>query len=194
MGRETQCHISFQGQEGQGKILLESQELILRGDIRARIIRSLINTMACDGDDLVVITAQGPIRATMGAAEAARWVKAFAKPLPSLAEKLGLGPDRPARVLGPLTDPELIAALTGCLSPTSLLILAELPDQAAMDNALAQLRQTPHATFWGVTVKGAKVGFSDAALRARMRAAGYIDTKSCAVSDRHSATRYSPRS
>lgn len=193
MGRETQCHISFQGQEGQGKIRLESQELNLRGDIRARIGRGLVSAMECDGDDLVVTTAQGQVRATMGAKEAALWVKAFARPLPSLAEKLGLGPDRPARVLGPLTDPDLIAALTGCHSLSSVLILAELPDQAAMDKALAVLAQTPGATFWGVTVKGTATGFSDAALRARMRAAGYIDTKSCAVSARHSATRYSPR-
>ena len=42
MGREAMCTYSWQGQTGQGKALLEAEEIVLRGDIRTRIPRHAI--------------------------------------------------------------------------------------------------------------------------------------------------------
>lgn len=193
MGREASCSITFGGQCGTAKLLLESSEIILRGDLRAKIARADIQGFAAAGDDLVIQTASGPLRATLGATEAALWVKALAKPVPTLVQKLGIKTDTALLVIGPLTDSGLIAALSGhdqAAKPG--LLLAELPDQTAFDAALAQCQAHPDAAFWGVTRK-AKSAFPDAALRARMRAAGYVDSKSCAVSDAFTATRYSRR-
>jgi hypothetical protein len=190
MGKEAEAQIRFAGQSGYGKILLETTEIILRGELRAKVPRDQILGFSVEGDDLRLSTAQGQIEATMGQAKAQAWVKALAKPLPSLADKLGIGVDRPVKVIGSLHDPLLLQAIGGCQSDQAHLFLAELSCQSDLDAALQSLEQQPNPVFWGITVKGKASPFPDAELRRQMRAAGYIDTKACAVSDRNTATRY----
>ena len=193
MEREANCMISFDRQTGLGKMLLEPAEIILRGPVRARISRDLITGFAVAGEDLLITTAMGPLRAGLGAQAAALWVKALAKPVPTLAEKLGIKADTAVLVIGPLTDSALIAVLSAVPAATlPQLLIAELPDQAAFDAALAGCTAHPGAAFWGITRKG-KSAFTEADLRAKMRAAGYVDTKSCTVSDAFTATRYGLR-
>ncbi len=190
MGREAEAQIEFAGQNGFGKILLEANELILRGEIRARIARKTITGFTTEGDDLVVVTAEGALRVNLGAKQAALWQQALAKPPPSLGTKLGISSLTPARVIGRVTDPALIAVLHGVTTTDSMLILAEVSDQTCFDNVLEVLQNLSAPTFWGVTAKG-KSAFPEANLRSQMRAAGFIDSKSCAISDLHSATRFS---
>ncbi len=203
MGREASGSIRFGGQSGAGKLLLEPGEIILRGSVRAHIPRDQITGYQAEGEDLLIQTANGLLRATLGAKEAAQWVRALAKPLPDLAQKLGIKTGMALWVIGPLTDAALIAAVANhgsanhgvtdrCDAAQPALLLAELPDQAAFDAALVLCHDHPTAAFWGITRKG-KSAFPDAALRAQMRTAGYIDSKSCAVSDGFTATRYSRR-
>lgn len=194
MGREAQGVISFQGQAGAGKLVLEADALILRGAVRARIGRDQITGFDVAGDALRIATGLGEVMAELGAKEAALWCKALAKPLPDLAEKLGISADRPVHVIGVLTDPALVQAVarSGVSAPDAALFLAELRDAAALHAALAVIAPYPKAAFWGATQKG-KSSFTDADLRAVMRGAGYIDSKSCAVSDRLTATRYGMR-
>jgi hypothetical protein len=189
MGREAEAHISFAGNSGFGKILLESDRIVLRGVVRAQILRTQISGYGAAGDDLLLQTSQGPLRVNLGAAQVVLWLKALAKPLPSLAQKLGISATSPVCVIGPLSDAALIAAIAGATHMQSRLILAELPDQACFDRAFDHLQTQSNPVFWGVTRKG-KSSFPEAALRAQMRAAGYIDNKSCAVSDLHTATRF----
>ncbi len=190
MGREAEAQVTFCGQSAAGKVLLEAEELVLRGAIKAQLLRADLTGFAVEGDDLLMLTPLGALRLTLGAAQAGLWLKALQKPAPSLAAKLGISPQSPACVIGDLSDAALMAALQGCISADALLFVAELPDQAAFEAALAVIARLPQARFWGVTRKGAAQGFSEADLRAQMRAAGFIDSKSCAVSALHSATRY----
>ena len=191
MGREAAAEVRFGDQSGPAKLLLEADALILRGAVRARIPRDAIRSYAVNGDDLTIATDLGTLRATLGAPEAAAWLRALAKPRPTLAQKLGVSPTHPARVLGQITDATLAAALLGATTEADAAILiAELTSPDAMDRALTEAQLHPGAALWGVTEKGKAAGLSDADLRRHMRAAGYIDTKSCAVSDRFTATRY----
>lgn len=194
MGREAEGAISFQGQAGAGKLLLESDALILRGAVRARIGRDQITGFDVVGDALRIATGLGEVRAELGAAKAALWCKALAKPVPGLAAKLGISADRPVHVIGVLTDPALAQAVAEhqAAAPDAALFLAEVPDEPALHAALAVIAPYINAAFWGATQKG-KSGFTDADLRAGMRGAGYIDSKSCSVSDRLTATRYGMR-
>ena len=195
MGREAEAEAEFAGASGTVRVLLESSELILRGALKARISRDSIQGFHADGVDLVLQTAKGPLRLTLGEAEAARWILALAKPPPSLAEKLGLRANRPVHLLAPLSDAALIAAVSPFLSPpeTAACLLAELPDAASFFATQPQLKLWPALPFWGVTVKGKASAFTENALRDLLRADGYIDVKSCAVSARWSATRYHRR-
>jgi hypothetical protein len=151
-----------------------------------------IRGFRADGPDLLVETAQGPLRLTMGEVEAQRWVAALAKAPPGLAEKLGLREDRRVYPLTPLTDEALIAATAPYPAPAAdaASLLAELPDEATLTALLPQLGLRPALPFWAVTVKGKSSPFGENALRGRMRAAGYMDVKTCAVSPLRTATRY----
>jgi len=193
MGRESDAWLTYGGASGAGKLLLESTEIILRGAVRARIPRSAIAGFAQDGDDLVIQTPQGALRAGLAPKDAARWVAALAKPIPTLATKLGVSRETPIRVLGDVTDTELQSALSGSVSPAATMLLAELNDVAQLDAALRALADPSLTTFWGVTVKGKATPLPEATLRSRLRDAGFIDTKSCAVSQTRSATRFQRR-
>ena len=193
MGRESDAWLGYGGASGAGKILLESTEIILRGAVRARIPRSAITSFAQDGDDLVICTPQGELRARLGAKETPRWIAALAKPAPTLAAKLGLSGETPAQVLGDVTDPPLQDALAGCITTRSNVLIAELNDTASLDAVLSLLTNPSLTTFWGVTVKGKASPLPEATLRSRLRDAGFIDTKSCSVSQTRSATRFQRR-
>lgn len=193
MGRESDAWLTYGGASGAGKLLLESTEIILRGAVRARIPRSAIVGFAQEGDDLVIQTPRGALRAGLAPKHAARRVAALAKPIPTLAAKLGVSPETPIRLLGDVTDADLQAALSGGVSPTATTLLAELNDATQLDAALHALADPGLTAFWGVTVKGKAAPLPEASLRSRLRDAGFTDTKSCAVSQIRSATRFQRR-
>ena len=197
MGREAITSLTFDGQTAPGKLLLEANEIILRGVLHARIPRHLITGFGVNGDDLVISTTRGVVRAHLGAKQAAVWAKALAKPAPGLAQKLGIGGGGRVYVVGELTVSALIGALASAGQSEDLslpiLILAEIPDKAALDAITTALQTYPLAAVWAVTLKGPSAPVPDARVRQAMRELGYIDTKSCAVSDRMTATRYITR-
>jgi len=198
MGREVITLLTFQGRRAKGKLLLEAQDIILRGNLRATIPRDTITHFGVDGDDLVISTPKGDLRASVGAATAAVWARALAKPAPTLAQKLGISARLQTLVIGTLSDATLIKAVGSADEKTHnadapVQFLAEIFDVAGWDNVIAAIAPYPLAAIWCVTVKGPAAPLPEAQLRQSMRALGYIDTKSCAVSPRMTATRYIKR-
>jgi hypothetical protein len=61
-----------------------------------------------------------------------------------------------------------------------------------LDAAEAMQARYPRLPIWAVYPKGRNVPFGDSAIRDTLRAHGFRDTKSCAVSARLTATRYNP--
>ncbi|MFM6933458.1 MAG: hypothetical protein ACKOUT_14590 [Novosphingobium sp.] len=193
MGREAIAQCRWQGQSGEAKVLLESQEIILRGPIKARIARTGITSFAAEGEALRVTTPDGELIAAMGAKEAGKWAEALARPAPSLASKLGVGGERPAFLLGETDDEALLDALAGHhrveRAELASVIVALIDDGPELDAAL-ELAGEHGLMLWCVYLKGKAAVFGDTAIRAHLRAAGWMDNKTCAVSDRLSATRY----
>jgi hypothetical protein len=110
-----------------------------------------------------------------------------------LAAKLGLAPDRPAMVLGVVDDPALSEALHGAdvknVSDAHVL-LAVVHSAADLDQAVRVHAHMRASNLWVVHLKGAAAAFGDTAVRQQLRAQGYRDNKTCAVSERYTATRY----
>jgi hypothetical protein len=132
----------------------------------------------------------------MGATEAARWAAALLKAPPSLAAKLGAGTDSPVYVFGRTDTPELAEAVAGATVPTPALaaqIIAVIETRDDLDGALALSSRNTTLPIWCIYPKGPAASPGDAAIRQAFRAAGLIDTKACAVSERLTATRYAPR-
>lgn len=195
MGLEADCRCRWSGGDAQVKALLEARELILRGGVRHTLPISNIKTAVVDGDDLIV-TADETYALHLGAARAARWKARIEAPPPTLAAKLGLNDGATVYVIGKLEDADLRAAVEGARGSgaEAKVCVAEVTSEAVLIAALdAYEREAAGQPLWIVHGKGPKAAYGDNAARAVMRARGFIDSKSCAVSAMRSATRYAPR-
>jgi hypothetical protein len=196
MGREAEATVQWRGETGLSRILLEPAEIILRGDLRGRIERSGLTGFVVEGDDLRIATPDGPLVLTLGGKVAASWAAALARTPPTLAQKLGIDADAPVFASGRHNDPELAKALEGVIAETpenAALLLAVLATPEDIVDALTLAHAHPALPIWCVYAKGGGNPVGDAQIRAAFRADGFIDTKSCAVSDRLTATRYGLR-
>lgn len=195
MGREALGTGRWKGQSGAVKALLESDAIILRGAVRARFPRSTLSDICAQGDTLSMMAGGDPVELELGHAEAVKWVSVLQKPLPTLAHKLGVSPENPAHVLGAIDDAALCEALADVTVPSAgdaAMLIAILREEA--DLAAALLVSQAHAglPIWCVYGKGPFKTVSDGAIRSFLRASGYVDSKTSAVSDRLTATRYAP--
>jgi hypothetical protein len=197
MGREAECQASVGQDRGLVKALLESKELILRGAIRRRWRLADLHEVQVVGDRLRLRASDECVELTLGASLAARWAKKIAAPPPSLTARLGLGSASRAFVISALADAELVAALDGCISAqpeSAALCVAVVLDVQALEAALDAHAALPTVVpIWLVYPKGRHSTLPDSVVRERLRAAGYVDSKSTAVSDRLTATRYARR-
>lgn len=216
MGREAQVCAEWQGATGRARALLESQELILRGEIRARIPRAGIVDVRVTGSRLTLSSAGetlalhfgfdaqtdgGPVAAGRaaggaGAVEAQKWATALVTPPPTLAQKLGVDPEHLAYLLGDAGEGPLRDALAGATTERlaeAALIVAVLEQPGQLERAADLAESAPGLPLWCLYAKGGVGAVTDASVREALRARGFVDTKASAVSARLTATRYSRR-
>ncbi|WP_309629713.1 hypothetical protein [Brevundimonas sp.] len=192
MGREAFVEAAYAGRSGKAKALLEAEGIILRRPLGLTIARGSIRGLTVDGGDLVGQADQGPFRLGLGAGEALKWKAMLEKPLPTLAGKMGLSQGLGVWTFGALDAAELAEALAGVEHVESDLAaqgIARVEGPEAME-VVAALAPSP---VWIIHGKGKATAFGDTAVRTAMRAEGWIDVKSCAVSESLSATRYRRR-
>ncbi len=197
MGRDVSTTATVGTKTTAVRALLEHDAVILRGDLRQRLLRHQIMGWQAVGDDLHLSTQDGPVILHLGAKEATAWARALDKPAPSLAEKLGLGPATRLWLAAPVTDAILDAAVRDIpITPTpqnATLGLAVVTDPQDLTAVMAMMADHPGLAVWVANAKGPKAAVGDTAIRTALRAAGLIDTKTCAVSAALSATRYARR-
>jgi hypothetical protein len=99
MGTELKCRVRFGKQESQGKALLETTEIIFRGDFRLKIPFATIQSVKVVGDDLQVQTAEGLAIFELGATTAAKWREKILHPK-TRVEKLGIKPGTRVSLIG----------------------------------------------------------------------------------------------
>lgn len=193
MGLEAICTCEVNGQADEAKVLLESRELILRAPFRTTVPIAAMRAVRADGDALMIDAGDMTICLELGATTAVKWANKILTPAPSLAHKLGIGHASPAYVIGTVADEALADALDGHSAPadTATLSVAIVGNRDELDAALAAHAVLPRGShIWVIHGKGPKAAFGDNAVRAHMRAQGYRDSKSSAVSEALSATRY----
>ena len=194
MGREAHGPCQIGPLTEPVKAHLESTSLVLRGvSIRRQFDVTALKRVKVEGDALHFDAAGEAVTLHLGAAEAARWLKKIHTPVPTLAAKLGVSAELPAAVFGALDDAALAAALQGATTAdlqaaqvlVALVLTADDLDRAVALHARMTCRQA-----WFVNVKGKSAVLGDTAIRETLRASGYKDNKTTAVSERFSATRY----
>lgn len=108
MGQEVVCTARWGGKSVRGKALLETAEIIFRGDERLKIPFSAIRGLEVKGGELRLKTVNGPIIFELGE-RAEKWRHKIANPK-SVVEKLGVKPGEPVSVFGKL-DGEFLKKL-----------------------------------------------------------------------------------
>ena len=88
MGSEVFCKLRFGEQESEGKALLETSEIVFRGDFRLKIPFSTLKSAKAVDGELCLETAQGPAIFQLGAT-AEKWLEKMLHPK-SRIEKLGV--------------------------------------------------------------------------------------------------------
>lgn len=194
MGREALCACRWGAETGEVKALLESLDLIVRGDIKRKVPIADLKSVHVEDDDLCFKVGRESVALSLGAKDAASWAKKIATPPPSLKDKLGLKDGMKAFVIGTHSDPALAAALKGATTTVAAkAALAVAVAENEKDLAKA-IRACPDALpIWIVHRKGKTAAYGETPIRAAMRAGGFIDTKVSAVSADFSATRYVQR-
>jgi hypothetical protein len=195
MGREAICKCTFEGTTSKVKALLESEELILRGDFHLRAPLHALHHVRVESASLCFNLDSGSVRLDLGAATAKSWAKKIKSPPPSLADKLGLTGKTVRTIGGPVTDRALDSALTSAAristrNPDLILSCVDTPESLASTLREAKAQLARSIPIWLVYRKGPGHPLNEAAIRTTLRAQGLMDTKVASVSEFLTALRF----
>lgn len=194
MGREAECRARFDGQEGEGKALLEGDALFFRGPFKLRIERSDVKTVEARSGWLLVKAGRSTLALHLGPA-AEVWADDLLNPR-SRADKLGVKAGQKVTVLG-VTDAQLVPELEARGADVSTRLRKETDVVFVQIDAateLARLSELASAiardgAVWTVTPRGAP-GLKDTDVMAAAKKAGLVDVKVVRFNETHSANKF----
>ena len=194
MGQQARCTARFGRRISAGNALLETEELIFRGEFRLVIpFREMKSVSAKDGE-LRVRFAAGTASFGLGAA-AAKWAERIRNPK-SLLDKLGVRPGGRVAAIG-VDDRGFLADLAARGAEVARSRPKQATDMiffgANTKPALAKLKTlkralTPAGAIWVVWLKG-RPALKVSDVMAAGKAAGLVDVKVAKFSETHSALR-----
>lgn len=197
MGLEAESEVRVGHESHHAHVLLESRELILRGAFKKTLPIAELKDLRVVNHELLFEHASLPYALALPEGQAVKWLAKLTTAPPSLAQKLGIDAGHKALVWGHVEDAALNEALLNAVTTDpaqAVLSIAVARNPTELNAALAELIQRlPHAPIWIVYPKGAQSTLPDSAVRSHMRALNWIDSKTCAVSDALTATRFSLR-
>ena len=203
MGREALCEATFGKQRSRGKALLETSDLLFRGDFRVVVPFKEMTRISADAADLTVVWPGGTLTLALGA-EAARWAEKIRHP-PSLLDKLGVKPSSTVALVaaagGDFASQDDLDGFVALLAargvktarkPTAatdllFFLVADKSDLARLPRLLAALR--PDAGIWVLRPKG-NPAVTEADVRSAGLAAGLVDVKVAAFSASRTAEKF----
>jgi hypothetical protein len=195
MGSEVNCTARFGKQESRGKALLETSEIIFRGEFRLKIPFSSIQTLKATDGELRVQTADGLTILELGEA-AAKWREKILHPKSRL-EKLGVKPGGKVSLLGSLDEAFLrelaqqndtvVEGKVGADSEWIFLAAESKKELAQVPKIAGTLKGA--AALWIVYPKGKKE-ITEVDVIAAGRKAGLKDVKVVGFSSTHTALKF----
>jgi hypothetical protein len=195
MGQEERCVAMYNGAYSEGKALLETDEIIFRGEFRLKISLTAISSVTAEDGELHVAF-DGQQAAFVLGKQAARWKARIENP-PTLLDKLGVKAQDTVSVLG-VADDEFAEALhargarvvegTAAAESDHIFLGAESVEDL---KRLVALRGylAPTGGVWVVAPKGQK-HIREADVLAAGKPAGLVDVKVARFSATHTAHRF----
>jgi len=195
VGNEASCTVRFGKQQSEGKALLETSEILFRGDFRLKIPFSTIKSAKAVEGELRLQTADGLAVFDLGAA-AEKWCEKILHPK-SRIEKLGVKPDAKVSLIGDF-DPEFLdelGKLTKSVSKSKVAADSEWiffavdskKDLSAVSKTSKSMEGA--AALWIVYPKGQK-HITENDVLAAGRKAGLKDVKVVGFSSTHTALKF----
>jgi hypothetical protein len=194
MGEEARCTVRFGSARSEGKALLETNELLFRGDFRIAVSLKSITDLDASNGELRVGFADGEATFELGP-KAERWAERIRNPR-SLLDKLGVKPESSVAVVD-LDDGEFRTLLeeraaryaTAPQPESDLIFLGaqSTGDLGRIESLVQYLR--PNGHIWVVAPKG-RQDIREAHVLEAGRAAGLKDTKVASFSVTHTAHRF----
>lgn len=195
MGRELICTVVHDGKTAKGKALLETAELLFRGDIRLRIPFAALKSVTAKNGELRLEWDSGAAVFNLGD-QAEKWAEKVLHPK-STAEKLGLKAGLvistvaigDAAFLRDLRADAKIFSNSKLLKNSDLIFFgaAESDDLGSVSELAAGLAS--HGALWIVYPKG-RQEIKEGQVLAAGRAAGLVDVKVVKFSDTHTALKF----
>ena len=188
MGREATCHARMGRESGEGKALLETDEVRFRGDFRARVALRDLSGVDVRRGVLTLTWPGGTLALSLGDA-AEKWAETIRNPK-SVVEKLGIKPGLKIVVLAGFDAAfhrDVAAALgakpraratKGC--DLVFAMLARPGDEARLARLVPAIE--PAGGVWAVYPKGLRE-LSEDTVRAAAKRAGLVDVKVVRFSD-----------
>ena len=195
MGNEATCKVRFGKQESEGKALLETNEVLFRGDFRLKIPFSSIKSAKTVDGELRLQTAEGTASFQLGAA-AGKWLEKILHPKTRI-EKLGVKPGATVSLIGEFEADflrevgELTKSITkGKAAPQSEHIFFAA-DSKEDFSALSKITKAMSgaAALWIVYPKGQK-HITENDVLAAGRKSGLKDVKVVGFSATHTALKF----
>lgn len=198
MGSELRCVARAGGKKGEGKALLETSEILFRGDakeFRLKVAFASVKKVEARAGRLELTTAEGVVVLELGDA-AAKWADKIKNPR-SRIDKLGVKAGMRVAVIG-VDDPALRgeleargAEVTWGKAAAGAQVIFYGANAAKDLERLETLkgRLDPAGAIWIVRPKGS-ASISEAEVMARGKAAGLVDVKVVAFSATHTAEKY----
>jgi len=195
MGNELLCTARSAGKSSQGKALLETSEILFRGDFRLKIPFASLKSVAARDGELHLKWADGSAVLELGD-RAAKWADKILHPK-SRTEKLGIKPGLTISAVA-INAPDFVRELRGQakkFSGTKLLDDSDLvffgasesADLAGIADLIPALK--PDGALWVVYPKGRQEIREVEVLQAG-RAAGLVDIKVAKFSETHTALKF----
>jgi hypothetical protein len=195
VGKEANCGVKFGKQQSEGKALLETSEILFRGEFRLKIPFSTIKSAKAVDGELRLQTTEGLAVFHLGAA-AEKWRDKILHPK-SRIEKLGVKPDAKVSLLGDFDAGFLmeIGELTKSVSKSKVAADSEwiffAADSKEDLGALPKISDSMKgaAALWIVYPKGQK-HITENDVLAAGRKSGLKDVKVVGFSSAHTALKF----
>ncbi len=194
VGYEVKCRVRVvekgAAREADGTVLLETDELVVRGEARVRIKRTAIQRVTRREGAVTVTAPTATITLTLDEAVATRWEKKLDEPPKRLIDKLDVKPEAAVLLIGTHDDDlcEQLAERTSRLSRASSaknrdVVFVDVSGAADMTRiARANAAITDDGAIWVVHPKG-PTGIADTAIFAKAKELGLTATKVARVSE-----------
>jgi Protein of unknown function (DUF3052) len=193
MGNEATCRVEIDAESATAKALLETEELIVRGALRAKIPFAEARDVRAEEGVLRLGWNGRDVRIHLGR-DAAKWAEKIRNPK-SIFDKLGVKAGQKISIAGPV-DEDFVAQLEarGCdvaKKPRANSDLLFFAANAREDlKKLARLRESlaPNGALWVIRPKGSDA-ISEAEVMSAAKTAGLVDVKVAKFSATHTAEK-----